>query len=493
MRIDKQTIFEIHRLHGLGWSARKISRHLRIGRPSVKKYLDNPDQVPLKRTIYPSKLDPYRDFIKDFLDQDPEVKAPVILQRLQKEGFDGKISIVRDYLLKLRGQRTYRIPFIRFESSEGKQFQIDWGHFGHLQYGDTKRKLYALAVIESYSRMLFVEYTHSQKQESLHQCLLNAFIFFGGTPEEIVVDNMVTAVIERKGSLIRFNDSFLDFLRPFKIVPIACNKGAPHEKGKIEAAIKFLRQNFWPLRTFTNLFDVQLQAKEWLNTVANVRIHQTTGDRPKDRFAKVHLRSLPGLLPDPRETRQSIVYKDFAVRFDGNAYTTPPWAIGKEVTVKADPFTVKVYLKEKKIATHQRSWERKKRIELPTHCEQVKKLRKRMWQDRQVAAFIALGQPAAHYLEALVEAKQPIKKNVVRLLSLKDEYGTTSVLYAIQKALSFKAYGAEYIENILYQEMTPKNQHPPVKLKDDALNRIRLNEPSLEDYDTFVLKREDSK
>jgi len=131
--------------------------------------------------------------------------------------------------------------------------------------------------------MSYVEFTHSQKQEALHQSLLNAFRFFGGTPEEIVVDNMLTAVIERQGSLIRFNDAFLDFLRVFKIVPVACNVRAPHEKGKIESIIKYLRQNFWPLRSFAGLKDVQTQVIEWLNTVANVRIHQTTGQRPKDR------------------------------------------------------------------------------------------------------------------------------------------------------------------------------------------------------------------
>ncbi len=125
--------------------------------------------------------------------------------------------------------------------------------------------------------------------------------FFDGTTEEMVVDNMVTAVIERKGSLIRFNDASLDFLRPFKICPIACNKGAPHEKGKIEAVIKYLRQNFWLLRTFVDLFDVQLQVREWLDTVANVHIHQTTAERSKDRISKISLRPLPESLPDPRE------------------------------------------------------------------------------------------------------------------------------------------------------------------------------------------------
>jgi len=227
--------------------------------------------------------------------------------------------------------------------------------------------------------------------------------------------------VKGRASLVRFNDAFLDFLRPFKIVPLACNVRAAHEKGKIESAIKLLRQNFWPLRSFTDLADVQLQAKQWLETVANVRIHQGTGQQPKDRFHKVRLRPLPDLLPDCRETCLLKVYKDFAVRFDGNAYTTPPWAIGKQVTLKADPFTVTIYLNEKKIATHHRCWERKKRIELPEHQQQVKKLQKKMWQDQQIAALSSLGQPAVDYLKALVEDRQPIKKNVRKLLALKDE------------------------------------------------------------------------
>ena len=103
---------------------------------------------------------------------------------------------------------------------------------------------------------------------------------------------MITAVIERQESLIRFNDAFLDFLRVFNIIPVACNVGAPHEKGKIENVIKYVRQNFWPLRTLTDLCDVNRQARKWLDTVANVRIHQGTGKRPVDRLADVRLRLL---------------------------------------------------------------------------------------------------------------------------------------------------------------------------------------------------------
>ena len=490
--ITKRTIFEIHRLKDLGWSARRISRELKLGRPTVKKYLENPEQTISKRLPGPSKLDPYRELIGQFLDQDPQVGAPVVLQRLQRQGFGGEITIVRDYLQKIRGQIKYREPFIRFESPPGKQMQIDWGHFGHLSYGETKRKLYALAVIESYSRMSYVEFTHSQRQEALHQGLLNAFSYFGGSPEEIVVDNMVTAVVERQGFLIRFNEAFLDFLRVFKISPVACNVRSPHEKGKIENTVKYLRHNFWPLRSFTDLSDVQRQVEQWLDTVANVRIHQTTGERPKDRFRKVALRVLPELLPDLRETCQVLVHTDFAVRFDGNTYTTPPWCIGKNLTLKADKTTVTIYHHQNPVATHHRSWKRKERIEIPSHQEQVKKMKKNLWQDKQIAAFLSLGQDARDFLEALASARQPIKKNVSRLLCLKDEYGTPSLIQAIKKALDHKAYGADYVENILYQEMTPKSHHQPVKLKDQDLNHIRLTEPSLAEYDAYILKRRNS-
>lgn len=487
--IDKHTIFEIHRLNNLNWSVRKIARTLRIDRQTVKTYIENPDQSRKNRAKRGSKLDAYQDLIETWLEKDPHVKAPVVLQRLYKHGFDGKITIVRDYLLRIRGPRKQRVPFIRFESLPAEQMQIDWGHFDSLTYGETKRKLYALAVIESYSRMLYVEFTHSQKQASLHQALLNAFIFFGGTPKEILVDNMVTAVIERKGSVVRFNDAFLDFLRIFKITPLACNPAAPHEKGKVEAAIKYIRQNFWPLRSFEDLLDVQRQARQWLNAVANVRIHRGTGQRPWDRFNTVKLNPLPDLLPDCREVLTVKVHKDFAVRFDGNTYTTPPWTIGKKLTLKADENTVTLYLEQKKIATHRRCFKRHMRIESKTHQEQVKKLKNRLWQDRQIVAFASLGSDARAYLQGLIEAKAPIRKNITKILTLKDEYGSAAIIAAIEKALTFNAYGSDYIENILYQEMTPQKHHPPVKLKNDDLNRICLTEPALTDYDAHILKR----
>jgi hypothetical protein len=201
------------------------------------------------------------------------------------------------------------------------------------------------------------------------------------------------------------------------------------------------------------------------------------------------LRPLPDLLPDCRQTESLKVYKDFAVRFDANVYPAPPWAVGKKVTLKADQSQVSIYYQEKKIAAHNRCWQRGMRIETPSHKEQVKKPKRKFRLDKDIAAFSSLGAEAVAYLEALARTRQPIKKNVSKLLALKDAHGVVSVIYAIKKALIHNAIGADYIENILYQEMTPKRQHPPERFKKEDLNQIRLTQPSLLEYDAHVNKR----
>lgn len=487
--IDRRTVFEIHRLFHEGYGIRKIARALRVSRDSVKRYLDQPNP-PKPEIVRASKLDPFKDEIRRLLEKDPTVSSMVLFQRLLPRGYTGKTSILREYLQEVRPRE--KRAYIRFESGSGQQFQTDWGHFGSLVYGKTARKLYCLAVIEAHSRLLYGEFTHSQKQEALHQALLNAFVFFQGVCAELVVDNMATAVTEREGSLIRFNEAFLEFLRPFRIVPRACHPAQPQEKGKIEkGGIHYIRYNFWPLRTFTDLLDVNQQFRHWLDTQANIRVHNTTGERPRDRFQPEALKPLPDFLPDCRETSSVKVQADFAIRFDGNSYSVPPWSVGKLVIVKADHQTVTVYLREKVLATHTRCWEKRQRIELPAHREAAWKRRPREWLAVEVSRFISIGEEAQAFLEGLNRTGQPIKKNLAKLLALHDQYGTSDLIQALKRAIAHNAYGAAYVQNILHQEKHPKKIHPPVHLKREDLNRIRLEEPLLAEYDALILKRKE--
>jgi transposase len=491
--IDRRTVFEIHRLHHDGLSNARIARLLNLHPDTVKKYLIDPSPVKTP-VIRGSKLDSLKDHIARMLEQDPGASAPVVRQKLIELGFDGGITIVRDHLRKVRPRIPSRQAFIRFESLAGYQFQVDWGHFGSIIYGNTARKLYCLAVIESHSRMMDLVFTHSQKQDALHRCLLHAFRFFKGTPKELVVDNMLTAVIERDGPLIRFNECFLELLRPFIVNPKACNVRRPNEKGKVEkGAIHYIRHNFMPLRTFEDILDVQRQAEQWRDQVANVRVHGTTGERPVDRFEPEALRSLPEQLPDCRDSAPARVHSDFAVRFDGNHYTVPPWSVGKQVMVKANHRDVAIYFRDKPIARHSRCWQRRKRIELHGHRLAARKQQNRKWFSEDVAILMALGETAQDYLDRLATTEVSIKKAVKTLLKLKDRYGAEAILEAMTKAVAHHAYGAHYIENILYQQHRPNKAHPPVELKDRHLNRIRLEQPSLEQYDALVIKRSKSR
>lgn len=256
---SRQVVFDIHRLKNEGMSLRSIARVLGIGRNTVTRYLNDPNRTLIKRIKPVSKLDPFKEMIKAFLEKDQRVASTVIYRKIKAMGYEGKTTILRDYLKGIRGQLKHKQAYIRFESKPGEQIQIDWAHFGSIPYGDTNRKVYALVAVEAYSRMLYVEFTHSMNQQTLHRCLLNAFRYLGGTVKTVLVDNMVTAVIEREGRLIRFNDAFLDFLRPLSVIPKACNPGAPHEKGKVERAIKYLRSSFIPLSTFLDLKSYQNQ------------------------------------------------------------------------------------------------------------------------------------------------------------------------------------------------------------------------------------------
>ena len=387
--IDTRPIFALHRLAHAGLSVRKIAKTLSIRRPTVTKYLEEP-HPPRPQMLRPSKLEACKDEIARLLAIDPKASAGVIRQHLAPQGFNGGITMVRDDLHGVRDASKKQHPVLRCESAPGVQCQTDWGPCGALPYGDTTRTLYCLAVIAAHRRLLSLEFTHSQRQDPWPRCLLNAFHFFHGTPKELVPDNMLTAVLERQGPLVRCNELFLECLRPFHITPVACNVGQPQEKGTVEqGAMHYIRPNFWPLRTFRDLPALQAQANQWRDQVANGRGHNTTGQRPLDRFVPKAMRPLPALFPDCRDTAPAKVHTDFSIRFDGNTYTVPPWRIGKTLTVKADHHQVTCYCKDKVVATHQRCWQRKQRIELPHHRAAAQKHHRRHWYSQEVTAFIA--------------------------------------------------------------------------------------------------------
>jgi len=489
--IDKQIIFEIHRLfHHQGWSKSRVASHLRLSRETVKRYLVDPLPRRGERKKRKSKLDPWKQEIRDILKKEDAVSAQVIFQHLRKKGYEGGVSILRDYVQGIRDAYRKKKAYLRYESPPGMQGQVDWGHFGTLQYGKEKRKLYCFSLVECHSRLLYLEFTHSMRLETFLRCHVHAFQFFNGVMHDLVYDNLPTAVTEHVGRFIRFHDRFFDFARHYDFNPRACNKGAGHEKGKIEAGgIRYIRYNFFPLRKFKDLADANRQARAWRDEIANRRIHQTTRERPVERFQPEALRPLPPADFQTLDTQSGRVHKDLRLQFDANRYCVPPRYVGKRLMVKADAYHVSLFDREKHIITYPRCWGR----HLVIGAKKFEKILLRQRQEARlhkgVENFCSLGEVFRDYLSR-ISRNHPsvcIQRELDQLNRLVSDYGDQAIEEAIRHARPFGAYGAEYLENILIQRMTPENKQPRVVLKVEALNKLLLERPRMEEYDSIAL------
>jgi len=488
-------INEIHRLAvGEHWSMRRIARQLQMDTRTVQKYLHSPVPAPIRRPR-PSKLDPFKPLLAELLEQDPRAPGVVILDRLRAAGYSGGHSILRQYLQPVRAARCEPRAFVRMEPAAGERFEIDWGHFGALDYQGDKRKLYAFALLEAHSRMLYVEFTHSQSFETFVRSHQHAFRALGGVARECWYDNLLTVVAEHDGRVVRFNPRFLAFAREVGFYPRACNPRAAWEKGKIEAAIGYLRSNFWPLRSFSDLADVNSQVRRWLAETANARLHRETRQRPLDRFRPECLRPLPALSPDYRHTAEVLVHKDLRWHFDSNHYCAPARFVGQHLIAKADASSVALYAADgSQIVRYARSWRRGQTFGAERFERELldarPAARRSQAQQRLVALLRGVCSQAAveAYLRGLADSGRSLLRELHELLELARAYRPEPVAAAIEKALAARAFGAHYVAPLLRQLEPPRPPQPPLRLRDPKLNQITTDPLDLLDYDAFILE-----
>jgi transposase len=491
--LSTEQINDLHRLYwSERWPIRKIERYLRMSWHTIRKYLQAPAQSPAVRQRS-SKLDPFKTTIAEWLERDPRVTGTVIQQRLRPLGYKGGPTILRDYLLKVRPHAKSNRAFIRMEPSPGERFEVDWGHFGALDYSGDKRKLYAFALVEAHSRMLYLEFTHSQSFETFVRCHIHAFMTLGGVAREIAYDNLATAVAEHDGRLVRFLPRFLAFAREYGFYPHACNPAAGWEKGKVERAIGYTRQNFWPLREFTDLHDVNRQARQWLSEVANQRQHRETRRRPQERFQPAALKPLPVIPYDYRDHVERLVHKDLRVQFDGNRYCVPHRYVGRRLIVKADASSVTIYDRVNEIVNYSRSWRRGQTFGADRFEAELADLRPAARRSRaQQRLFLFLDGLCSRamveaYLRDIADTDRALSRQLTELLELIRQYGPEMVAKAIEKASAARAFGADYVASILRQQQSPRRPQPPLVLRDPLLNELATDPLSLVEYDAFIL------
>lgn len=431
-----------------------------------------------------SKLDAYKGQIVRWLDTHP-YSAQQIFQRVREAGYQGGITIVKDYVHRIRPRRQE--AFLKLDFAAGECAQVDWGEFGTIAVGSTRRRLSFFLMVLCYCRLMYLEFTVSQKMEFFLACHENAFAAFGAVPSRIMVDNLKSAVLQRLvGAAPVFNPKYLDFSRHWGFEISPCNVRSGNEKGRVENGVGYVKKNFLAGLELADFAAMQPAASLWVDTVANVRIHGATHQRPIDRFEeeRAQLKPLNPAGFDLARVFTVRATKQFRVPLDTNHYSVPPRYAGQLLTLKAYADRVCIYEGEQLLARHPRSMDRHKDIEEPEHAQQLLVQRKSAREQRLLSQFLALSPRAQAYREGLEAKRVNARVHLRKILALAEIHGKEAVARALDDGLELQAFSAEYIANILAARRRISEEPAPLQLTRRAdLLELELPEPDLSIYD----------
>lgn len=485
---------EIRRLSEIeGLSQRAIADRLRCSWRTVRQALEqNEPPRPSRRAPRASLLEPYKPKIQALLAKYPELSAVRILEEIRKgpDGYPGRLSILRAYLRQIRPVRQRVYQEVLYDP--GQAMQVDWGHCGQLQVGSTRRHVSVFVAVLCYSRLCYIEFALSQRKAEFYRALASALHFFGGSPRQVIFDNLKAAVLNGSGRHASLHPDFLALCGHFYLEPIACARRDPESKGVVEGSVRYVKRNALQGRAeeLVTWNDYSPFAHYWRDEVANVRLHATTLQRPVDRFEQERslLRPLPAVAFDTDEVLPAIVNSHARIHFHGNRYSVPPSVVGKTVLIRANADKVRVIHEGGEIACHRRSYDRRQVIVAADHHLEALKQRQRTSSREIEKAFDALGPEARHFHLEL--CRRPLKTGVhlKRLLNLVRLYGRGEVIAAIARANEFHTYDAAYVETILLQERRRRDLPSPTEVRPkrrELLEETDFEEPDPADYDRF--------
>lgn len=371
-KVEKWHMYmQIKQLHEVGYSERKIAKHLGISRTTVTKYLKKgPEEMAVWLASTKSrarKLDKYEKEILAWLQKYPDTTAAMVHDRLEENYSDFSVaeSTVRSYVNDLRNE--YRIPkTVKKRNYEavpecpmGSQAQVDFGECWQKDRNGKLIKLYVVAFVLSHSRYKYMEWIdHPFRTRDLIEAHERAFRYFNGKPEEMVYDQDNIIVVSENHGEINFTSQFESYRQKEKFRVYACRGYDPESKGKIENVIGFIKKNFAKHRLFTDLEEWNHQALKWLERRGNGKIHNTTKKRPVDVFQKEKqfLRPVNEFITAATNDKTQLlstsssitrtVRKDNTIMYLSNRYSVPLGtyqALGKEIQLKISQGNLVIY------------------------------------------------------------------------------------------------------------------------------------------------------
>ena len=168
----------------------------------------------------------------------------VILREIQALGYTGSSALLRAYLTPKRPQQPSRAT-VRFETLPGRQLQSDWGTITTTIAGLLTTVQFIVNQL-AYSRRFHVWCTTSQDAEHTYEGLIRSFEYFGGVPQEVLVDNQKAAVLLHPATgRVQFNPRFVDLAGHYGFRPRACKPRRAQTKGKDERMVRYLKEHFF--------------------------------------------------------------------------------------------------------------------------------------------------------------------------------------------------------------------------------------------------------
>ena len=488
---------EILRLHQTEhWPVGTIAAQLRVHHSTVRRVLAQAGAAAVQPSARPSIVDPYRAFIVETLTKYPTLRASRLHTMVRERGYTGAPDHFRSIVAQLR-PRPAAEAYLRLRTLPGEQSQTDWAFFNKLSIGRAVRPLMAFVMVLSYSRHLFLRFYLGASMSYFIRGHVEAFSYFKSVPRVVLYDNLKSAVIERADDAIRFNPTLLELAAHYRFEPRPVAVARGNEKGRVERAIRFVRDAFFAAREFHDLDDLNAQALAWCEGAAAER------PCPEDRRRSVrevfaeeqpHLLALPDN-PFPCEERVEVsVRKTPYARFDLNDYTIPHDHVNRTLTVLATLDTVRILDGADVIAAHPRSFDRGAQVEQTGHIETLV-AHKRAARAHRAQDRLHHAAPSAKPLYLLAAERGAHLGMLTRgLLQLLDTHGAQALEAAIGSALAEDTAHLGAVRHFIDAHAHARGQRPPIAVSlpnDPRLKNLSVRAQPLTDYDRLTKDRTD--
>jgi transposase len=494
--IGPEQIAEIRRLFfAEHWKVGTIASSLDVHPDTVRRAVQT-DRFNRPQFLRAASLtDPYVEFIRQTLETYPRLRASRLFEMIRGRGYQGSVVQLRRVVARMR--QPTREVFLDLRTFPGEQGQVDWAHFGEVRVGRAKRRLSCFVLVLSWSRALVVEFFFDQTLENFIRGHVRAFEQVGGVPRVLLYDNLRSAVLERRGDAIRFHPRLLELCAHYHFEPRPCRPGRGNEKGRVERAIRYVRDSFFAARSFTNLADFNRQARCWRDEVAHRRPWPGDDTRTvEDAFTEERTTLLP--LPAHPFSSDLLLSvqtgKTIYVRFDLNDYSIPPSAVGRSIVIAASDTDVRVLDGSREIARHRRSYDRHEKITDPAHQRALLDEKRRATGQAPNGRLVSAAPETEALLQATCDRGELVGRETQRLLHLLDDYGQTEFRAAVREAIERNSPRASSVAYILVRRRRRTGQCPPLPVnlsRRPDLADLHVPSPNPEIYDDLTRDESD--